>query len=858
MFSNKFFGISVITSACVSALLSGGQICLGDSSPAFYGGDLAIVGKPYSLSLPKSGASEVNWGDGSVDRSATHVYTKPGVAEVTVRAGAATSKLPKSLTLAYEPLVREARPLAYRDGAAKPGLVLAPSQASACDSLSIDCGLWLSSAKSDGVILSSQAKGAGGWTVGLASGRLYFELNGIGRTDVAAGMLSNSKLWRHLAVTYDRNGLFPGANEVSFYVDGLCLGTKSFSSDDSGAVSPKAVVATGFSGQIKNLALYGNTLYPLAILRHSQALAGESTLRVTVALPGAEPVMVTPPAIVTTVDVPLDPDPAADNGPALRKALTDATPGTHIRIVSKSGGAGGGSYYIRTSNKQPTWAALVLSGKSDVEFDGNGATLVFADNLARCLLVDNCHRVAVTNLSLDIDPTYAQVGVYVRLKSLDPQTGVVKAQLVNAHDFSPQPFVPRRASYWRWRPCNPKTLRIGTGPRVGSENYAERPSADPESGPGVIKLRLKDGPDSKLWNDLKAYQAGDNLYTINNADFSSNAVSLMNSSNVTFDHDNYYATLGMVFLSSSFDHLRVTNCKIGLPPGVTARDRPFAAGADGYHFHQTRGSIIFENNEITLTDDDPISIKDNAAVEVSRAGDDRLDVGSAPKESRFDHLVDDSQKKSASGFKIGTPVELLNPDYSETGYQARVTSVDGTTLVLDKPLPAALEKGALLMNRSSHTRDWTIRGNYLHDYYGRVMLYTDYGTVEDNRITHSLYHQGISNAYFEAVGDCGHVITHRNFFDHTTVDSSYWGPPRVVPAFQALTMTTNSFTGKGISLNDAANSLIAGNLFMATDKPILTKGCVNVNSGGNLAASSDGALRDIDSARNESASNGQR
>ena len=107
----------------------------------------------------------------------------------------------------------------------------------------------------------------------------------------------------------------------------------------------------------------------------------------------------------------------------------------------------------------------------------------------------------------------------------------------------------------------------------------------------------------------------------------------MDSSHVTFHRVNYHATLGMVFLAASTDHLRVVGCRIGLPRGQTAADRPLLAGADGYHFHEMTGGIIFEGNEVALTDDDPISIKDSVWPNVRKAGEDRLDGGRgiAPK-----------------------------------------------------------------------------------------------------------------------------------------------------------------------------------------------------------------------------------
>ena len=83
-------------------------------------------------------------------------------------------------------------------------------------------------------------------------------------------------------------------------------------------------------------------------------------------------------------------------------------------------------------------------------------------------------------------------------------------------------------------------------------------------------------------------------------------------------------------------------------------------------------------------------------------------------------------------------------------------------LTLDKPLPAEVKAGSVLMNRSRNTNNWILRDNDLHDYYGRVMLYTDHGTATGNRVHQSLFHLGNSTAYFETAGACRNVITHQN------------------------------------------------------------------------------------------------
>ena len=382
--------------------------------------------------------------------------------------------------------------------------------------------------------------------------------------------------------------------------------------------------------------------------------------------------------------------------------------------------------------------------------------------------------------------------MYAKILGTEPATGTVKAVIVDGRTGKPVKSLPRRASYWRWRPHDAGSLRIvETGPKFDAGSYVSKPQADPSSGPGVIRFKLKQRPDDGFWEKLDAYKAAGGFYLINNADFSSNGVSLDECSHVTFERVNYHAVLGMVFLSADFDHLRIAGCRIGPPAGLTAADSPLVAGSDGYHFHQTRGGIVFENNEIALTDDDPVSFKDSMWSDIKRIAPRRLRTG--------------------KGIKVGHPVELLSPDFLSSGFKATVTHVDGEEITLDRDLPESIAPGSVLMDRSHHTRDWIIRNNHFHDYYGRVMLYTDFGTFIGNRVHNSYYHLGISDAYFERAGVSGRVITHGNLFEATVADATFWGKNPPHPCFHGITYSANSFLGEGIKLFHTQSALVARN-----------------------------------------------
>lgn len=778
------------------------------AATTFHGDDLVVVGQPYSLTLPAGSACEVTWGDGAVETvtgpTASHVFATADVVTVSVRVRQPDGTWAPGRV---DPVARIAadRPVFFAPGALKAGSALAKVLPAPADSFSVACRVKLHAGESDVPFFTSASPSRGACRFGVRAGALFFEVDGGGSCGVPIADRLSGEAWHHVAVTYDRAPLFPRSNRVRFFVDGEAVGDGVLPVDDAGPVVCGAAVAgpPPFRGEIEALAVFDRLLFPLAVRDQARTLAGETSLAVTVAYPGSGPVTVELPAIASSADVVLDPDPKADNGPALRRALAAATNGTRVRIAQP------GRYSVRSLVEAPKWAGMLLEDKTDVEFDGNGSTLVFADKVARYLLVDRCRRIAVRNVRFDLDPAYARVGVYVKLLEVDPTNRTVKAQQVNGRDGSPDPLIPQRASYWRWRPHDPKTLRIAkSGPYFESGSYATKPVADPAAGPGVFRFTLKHDAEHKLWKELAAAMAGQNFFLLNHADFSANAVSLTRSSQVTFEQVEYHATLGMVFLADGCDHLRVVRCRIGPPPGLTAADRPLASGSDGYHFHQMHGDIVFEQNECALTDDDPVSIKDSIWPDL--------------------RPVASNQLAGCKGLKPGRPVELLRPDYTPMNFTAVVVAVTGDVATVDRLLPADLPAGSLLMDRSYHTQNWILRGNYLHDYYGRVMLYSDHGTVTGNRVHDSLYHLGNSVTYFEKAGACRNVITHGNLFERTNADAAKWGGDGPLPAFHEITYSANSFIDAGLSLHNVADGLAVRNLFLGGPEVPATNRCERI------------------------------
>ena len=805
--------------------------------PVFYAPGLVDAGKPFDLSVtanqPGVKSWAVQWGDGAEatfdagSPTLTHTYARPGPYAVTVAAELADgSRAPAALD--YSRLILDEKPVAFfqfanttppsahgspllddslknppasaasnlpwGDNAATFGTAVTqlPSTLPASDRFSVEFWWQPTGLQARQEIFASNTPG--GSELYVEQSKLCFQ--------PAQGALFSQPLpdqvvigaWHHVAVSYDRDRIFPYQNTARFYLDGVVFGEQHLDVYDSGAVNC-AGAALGSSpdgtnrlqGSLADVALYAGELPPHRILQHARLLAAPGQLAVFASAPVVEPFTVDQPKITRTVNVPLDPAPGVDNAPVLRKALTAATPGTRLLLVDKNTGKAGRSFYLGTIDSGNDWAILRIFNRQDLEIDGGGATLVCGTSVQQIYL-KNCQRVALRNFGLDLDQTKFRVADYARIVDLNSATGAIRLQFVTGRDLTPDRGVPAGISMWRWRPVSSKTFRITKGPFFQTgEAFAGRPQRDPND-PSILVGQLKPSMIPKL----EAVREGDNLMMVNNANFSNHCISCSGGEQLTFDHLSFYCDLGMVFLSDSFNHMQVTHCKIGLPPGLTVADRPLASGADGYHFHETQGYILFDHNEIALTDDDPISIKDGVWRDITQV---------------------DARSLHMPGVPIGDEIELFNWDFSPLNYRGHVITAVKGVITLDQPLPAGLPKTFIGLNRHQSTHNWVLEDNDLHDYYGRLLLYEPDGLIRGNRIDHSWLHLGASDVNFDSSGISSQVTVYDNYLVDTDADTGIWGPSSGYTPFQNIAYVFNSFLGTGLRLSNASGPWVVGNYF---------------------------------------------
>jgi hypothetical protein len=460
-------------------------------------------------------------------------------------------------------------------------------------------------------------------------------------------------------------------------------------------------------------------------------------------------------------------------------------------VVNAATHAPGGRFYFSSLAPGHDWSSLRVFGKTDFELDGEGADFIFRTNVCQ-LSVKGSTRIAFRNFSFDLDQDEFRAGCYARILDVDPSSGKVRFQFVNGRDMTPDRKVPHGISMWRWRSYDPKTLRIlgGTGMFFQTgEVFRNTMTRDPND-PSIL---MGETHNAKMLAALEKYRQGANLLVVNNAQFQNKEVSLWGRcSQITFDHINFYASLGMVFLSSGYDHMWITHCRICLPPGETVADRPLAAAADGFHFHENQGHTLFEDNEITLTDDDPISIKDGLWSGVTSTGPTTIHI---------------------TGFNIGDEIELYRNDLSPLNYTGTVTAVNQGDITLDVPLPAGLPETFLAQNHRERSFNWVLKDSYFHDYYGRFLVYTPWARITGNRITKSYVHIGTGAAGFDDGGISSHVLVDNNILVDTNTDTGLWGISSSYPVFQDIAFAGNSFIRRGINLNNTGSLLVADNYF---------------------------------------------
>lgn len=657
------------------------------------------------------------------------------------------------------------------------------------------------------MIYAGVGNGNGNVLVYIENNNLCFELTGSGVVkSVPLGYGVEAGRWYQFAVSYERSPYFGDRNSLRFYRDGFLLKEDSYSSAQSipinrtgatiGAYNTGSVVAPvpmyPLSADLDEIVLHPLGVFPGALLeRYRAATSNRSVLRVASGADGAAPFTVVQPVITQEVTVGLDSNPTVDNAPRIRTAIAAATAGTRIKLVDQTTGQGGGTYYLR-SGQSGTFSGrlMFLNDKTDIELDGNGVKFMVTAFETRYIEVMGATRVAVKNMSFDIDPTKWRVGMYGQIQSVDATTGKVVVRWVKgaANTPDPIPTALNTNGFWRWRRVSGTTRQNISGVREWS--FSSRTPDPSDASLWTLTFNPTEHPPTNwIWAEFNTMQSAGDLIQVNNARFTSTGLYTERCWHVSFDNVNFHGVAGMAVLNEKSDYVKMTNSRIGLPIGESAFDRPFATGSDGFHFHNSRaGHLQFENNDIGMTDDDPVSLKDQVVMGVEKVA--------------ANQLKSDALATGAIELRQNNLLPLSPP------FNAVITSYNATTDVatLDRDAPGNIGDKFTLLKSYQYSGNYIVRGNNIHDLNGRMMIYAPDGTIANNRISNMYFHIGFSAANFEGSGEPYNIVLANNLLKSTgTGDAAVWGQNPPSPVIDDLGFTNNSFLGASWAINYSAS-----------------------------------------------------
>jgi len=837
--------------------------CLATTGPVATGPDNIAAGGSYQVTLDPAGYSgtwTIDWGDGTpaatvstAVTTASHTYANKGVVKITATLATPGGAVPVQRT--YTALVTKTRPALYyhfnnlsgtgHSGPAytKTGTVYEniasfsanagkaiefggaghldiPGLSAGADGSFLGLEFWLRAddLTTKQVIFAGKGTANGTPVVYIENGKLHLQIigSGVKSIDLSPDVLAGE--WHHYGISFERSRYFKERNTVRIYRDGYRMLDEAFPRADSLPLSyTGATIGARDTGSITNrldgaldeVVLHPRGIYPGGIYeRHQAATAATAEWNVAVGVTGSGSFTVTEPSIyhaTPVVELELDPDPAVDNQPRIQAAIDTLQNGQRLRFVAKDTKAPGGTYHLRTSVWNPTHTRhFTITGKADIEIDGNGAELITHKGVTKFLNIFNSDRIAVRNLTFDIADDSWRVGTYAQVLAVRPADKQVDIRFVKGAALTPDTTVASGIATWRWRSVD-ATTRV---PNMGGFIIESGGSATKTINPADTSLwtyTLNESTTSGCWAKLSTVMATGDLLQMNNAHFGGSGLIMNGCEHVTLDGVNFHAITGMVALTGKNDYVRVANCRIGLKPGLTIEDKPFSSASDGFHFDSGGGHVIFENNDVALTDDDPVAIKDGVDRNCERLTDTTLRVG------------------KDTTYNTGTVIELrslaleaLSPPFTAV-VTARVQNTDHAVLTLDRNLPGANGSKYHVLNDVFNVENWILRDNHFHDISGRLMLYTGRGTLEGNRISRMLTHIGFSATSYDAGGRPYDVLVRGNYHEHGSGDILPWEVSPGSPITEDIAIIGNSHYSSHWDIQFTDRPVFMGNYFEQVD-----------------------------------------
>ena len=404
------------------------------------------------------------------------------------------------------------------------------------------------------------------------------------------------------------------------------------------------------------------------------------------------------------------------NGVAVAAMATYANSHPYTKIVVNNG-----IYRIKRNATQ----TIFFNAAKSIEIDGGGSTFILSDTdtpmSGSFFELDYCKNFTIRNLNIDWDWDTAPICAVGKITKVTT-TGVV-------YEIS-------------------NNIPINNSPKVLSGKEWDN----------TLKIRSGIGyalsfVDSTQWLDSKhvsvgissAYrlaQAQVGLYTMLyfETNFAANAINLVYSNSTLLDNVTIYSAPMNSFYFSGCKDYTITNCNVISMPG-TERYRTVVSGGE---FHNSEGSIVYENNTISYTHDDGMHMSDGFIPPYMR------NDSSNTKGVVADYLQQYATKYTLT---VGDTLEFRNADFSPTGISAVLVSATWVTnlfptssigqnrcnLVFDRDIPT-LPAGAYLFNKRYGRENFRIANNtFTNNFCDGIVVCIPNGTIENNCISRTGY-----------------------------------------------------------------------------------------------------------------------
>lgn len=393
---------------------------------------------------------------------------------------------------------------------------------------------------------------------------------------------------------------------------------------------------------------------------------------------------------------------------------------------------------------------IVLDGFEDFTFDGKGAELVFyrppvvrtqggsdAEGAASSFLLRNCTRVRFGNLSVDWDWDKYPLASFATVVGFHVDERDNESYLdFEFTDYARHPFFPDLVPVQTIMPILP--TRDGFSTEFGSCYFGMSEGHTGAKSQWLSPNRLRLWPSVKpddaratvVPSCLRHYVAKSNywqvkslgrvagtgkLFRLAHCYYGKGAFVMDSCAHLTMKDIHIRSTFGMGFVTlGSQHHWQIVDCEIAPPPGVK---RPITATADANHVVNSRGWAKIENFTATMNQDDLSNFHD--CVSAAR----RV----APRTLAFTHQRGNAYFKA----KAGDEIELRQFNYEETGLTAKIVSVAGGRIVLDRDVPPAKYESYMLFNRSFATDHLILRNCTFANCTGRCCFMGNDITVEN-------------------------------------------------------------------------------------------------------------------------------